>query len=180
MYQTKLAANLPAHGQRPTQLVPKVASFNRSPICGVLCSSWTEPTKVRIHGQQPQICLNPHLSKPPFAALQLEGPIDPLRGSRQSGCRLKLPLGRTRGCVKMEPFVFFAFVPPFYSNFWPILRSILKRGQLWSCDVFPCFIGISGGFGCWNTEFTNSPFVLFGQGEPPPPPRTPPICIPRH
>ena len=34
----------------------------------------------------------------------------------------------------------------------------MYRGQLSSCDNFPCFRGISGGFGVLEP---NSPFVLF-------------------
>ena len=54
---------------------------------------------------------------------------------------------------------FWRLIPSFVALFGPIWWQSMSRGQLWCCDVFPCFKGISGGFGSWAP---NSPFVLLG------------------
>ena len=62
------------------------------------------------------------------------------------------------GCVKMKPFVLLAF-PLFYSNFWPNSRPIHVARPIVVLWRFPCFIGISGGFGVLEPRIHHLPFV---------------------
>ena len=41
---------------------------------------------------------------------------------------------------------FWRFFPCFIALFGPVWGQSMQRAQLWCCDVFPCFKGISGGF----------------------------------
>ena len=51
------------------------------------------------------------------------------------------------GRAKWYHLSFWRFFPCFIAIFGPIEGQSMWRGQLWCCDVFPNFKGISGGLG---------------------------------
>ena len=53
---------------------------------------------------------------------------------------------------------FWRFFRCFIAIFGPIWGQSMKRGHLWCCDVFPCFKGISDGFGVLDPESPICPF----------------------